>query len=93
MNACPDDALPRACADKFEQIAESLTQIQADTAGHLNQLEQLNVRVGSLVDGAGDLDRRTGRLEEAERQRAAWRKRLWQLLAGAALVALGALLN
>ncbi|MFP4354072.1 MAG: hypothetical protein ACLFUJ_03025 [Phycisphaerae bacterium] len=90
---CSDDNLPRLCAEKFELIAERLSHIQADTSAALTHVRQISGQLTDLQRKQIDLDRRACLLEQTDSIEASWRRRLWQVFVGAALVALGALLR
>jgi len=90
---CTPDSIPTHCADKFAQIAQDLSHIKATADATLAQARGTNGLVADVSGRCHDLDRRTGALEAAESRQAVWRRRLWQLLVGVALVGLGALLK
>jgi hypothetical protein len=90
---CTDEKLPRFCVEKFEFIARSLSQIQGHTSASLENLRRLSEQLDDLAGKYGRLEARTGLLEAHDRRDDLWRKRIWQLLVGAGLVALGALLR
>ncbi len=90
---CLNDKIPNVCAAKFEMIARSLSKIQGHTSASLESLERLTRQIDQLSEKHSVLESRTQLLEARDRREELWRKRVWQLLAGAALVALGAFLR
>jgi hypothetical protein len=90
---CDNDRIPSLCAEKFEHIARGLSNIEGHTSAMLNDLAELGRKIEHLSGRHASLENRATLLEAHNSREDAWRKRIWQLVVGAALVVLGATLR
>lgn len=90
---CDNDRIPSLCAEKFEDIARGLSNIEGHTSAMLSDLAELGRKIEHLSGRHAALENRATLLEAHNSREDAWRKRLWQLVVGAALVVLGATLR
>jgi len=86
---CPNESVPRACADQFAHIAGALGRLE-EVADDVRALREAVLGNGKAE---GSLAFRVGRLEEGRRRRGAvsgrWLERAWKLCVSAGLVLLG----